>query len=74
MVPQVWGIGHGAETGFAGPRRKRTEDREQKVRWWERLLAAIIKQEDSRVGHRAGLDQAATASCSTPKTVIRSNN
>ena len=50
-------------------RRQRTEG--EKVRWWERLLAVIIKQEESRVGYRAGLDQAATASCPTPKMVIR---
>ena len=49
--------------------RQRTEG--EKLRWWERLLAVIIKQEDSRAGHRAGLDQAATASCPKPNLVIR---
>ena len=64
-------------------RRQKTEDRGQrtddgrqrtegeKLRWWERLLAVIIKQEDSRAIHRAGLDQAATVGCPTPKLVIR---
>jgi len=40
------------------------------VRSWERLLAAIIMQEDSRIGHRSGLDQGAAVGRLTRKMFI----